>query len=107
MIGSKKLIAIVRKWQKIPCIGRRPILLPGTDRGERPPSKGHFVVYTMDERRFLFPLAYLRTNIFQELFRLSEEEFGLPRDGPITLPCDAASMEKVVSLVRRPVPKKL
>ncbi|GLT94485.1 hypothetical protein SLE2022_122230 [Rubroshorea leprosula] len=107
MIGLKKLIAIVRKWQKIPCTRRRPILLPGRYRGERPPSKGHFVVYTMDERRFLFPLAYLRTNIFLELFRLSEEEFGLPRDGPITLPCDAASMEKVVSLVRRPVPKKL
>ncbi|GLT74412.1 hypothetical protein SLA2020_462130 [Shorea laevis] len=99
MIGLKKLIAIARKWQKIACIGRRPTLLSGTYRGKPPPSKGHFVVYTMDKRRFVFPLGYLRTNIFQELFRLSEEEFGLPRDGPITLPCDAASMEKVVSLV--------
>ncbi|KAK6277878.1 hypothetical protein POUND7_018201, partial [Theobroma cacao] len=29
-----------------------------------------------------------------ELLRLSKEEFGLPRDGPITLPCYAAVLEK-------------
>nr|DAD41767.1 TPA_asm: hypothetical protein HUJ06_016090 [Nelumbo nucifera] len=46
-------------------------------------------------------------NIFRELFRMSEEEFGLPRNGPITLPCDAAFMEYVVSLVQGHASKDL
>jgi hypothetical protein len=29
---------------------------------------------------------------------MSEEEFGPPGDGPITLPCNAVFMEHVVSL---------
>ncbi|KAI6677517.1 hypothetical protein NL676_038313, partial [Syzygium grande] len=46
-------------------------------------------------------------NIFQELFKSSEEEFGLSRDGPITVPCDAASMEYIVSLDRRSIAKEI
>lgn len=34
---------------------------------------------------------------------MSEEEFGLPRDGPITLPCEAAFVEYALSLIRRHV----
>ncbi|URE08633.1 Auxin responsive protein [Musa troglodytarum] len=45
--------------------------------------------------------AYLKSNIFQELLRMSEEEFGVPvGDRPITLPCDAAFMEHVVASLR-------
>ncbi|KAK6778092.1 hypothetical protein RDI58_024810 [Solanum bulbocastanum] len=34
---------------------------------------------------------------------MSEEEFGLPCDGPITLPCDAILMNYIVSLIERGV----
>ncbi|XP_039127700.1 auxin-responsive protein SAUR36-like [Dioscorea cayenensis subsp. rotundata] len=70
-------------------------------------EKGHFNVYTSEGKRFMVPLAYLDNNIFKELLRISEEEFGLPGDGPITLPCDAASMEYVLSLLRRGVSKEM
>lgn len=60
--------------------------------------KGHFAVYTKEGRRFVVPIAYLKSSIFMELFRWSEEEFGLPAaDRPITLPCDGAFMEQVVA----------
>lgn len=64
-------------------------------------EKGHFVAYTVDHIRFMMPLSYLHNWILQELFRMSEEEFGLPSEGPIILPCDAAFMESVVSLIQR------
>ena len=38
---------------------------------------------------------------------MSEEEFGLPGDGPITLPFDAATMEYMVSMVGRHVSEEL
>ncbi|KAM0945334.1 putative small auxin-up RNA [Dioscorea sansibarensis] len=66
-------------------------------------EKGHFFVYTSEEKRFMVPLSYLTNNIFRELLKISEEEFGLPGDGPITLPYDAASMEYVLSMLRRGV----
>ena len=50
-------------------------------------DKGHFVVYTTDKRRFVVPLMYLNNEIFRELLKMSEDEFELPNDGPITLPC--------------------
>lgn len=34
---------------------------------------------------------------------MSEEEFGLPADGPIKLPCEAAFMEYIVYLIQRHV----
>ncbi|MCD9559575.1 hypothetical protein HAX54_017625 [Datura stramonium] len=51
-------------------------------------EKGHFVVYTTDQARFSIPLAYLLNEIIRQLLNMSEEEFGLPSGGPITLPCD-------------------
>lgn len=70
-------------------------------------EKGHFVVYTTDEKRFVFPLIYLNNNIFLELLKLSEEEFGLSSDGPITLPCDAVFMDKIASFIQQGVSKGL
>ncbi|XVF35866.1 hypothetical protein REPUB_Repub19eG0008300 [Reevesia pubescens] len=86
-------------------IGRKTISLPSIN--HKLARAGHFIVNSLDNRRFVVPLAYLYTNIFRELFRLSEEEFGLPRDGPITLPCNAAVLEYVISLVQRHVSEKL
>ncbi|TXG64978.1 hypothetical protein EZV62_011972 [Acer yangbiense] len=63
-------------------------------------EKGHFVIYTFDRKRFVIPLAYLSNDIFRELLKLSEEEFGLLSDEPITLPCEAAFMTFIVSLIK-------
>ncbi|KAM0945347.1 putative small auxin-up RNA [Dioscorea sansibarensis] len=70
-------------------------------------EKGHFFVYTSEGKRYMVPLAYLDNNIFKELLKISEEEFGLPSDGPITLPCDAASMEYVLFMLRRGVSEEM
>ncbi|KAF7829499.1 auxin-responsive protein SAUR64-like [Senna tora] len=63
-------------------------------------DKGHFVVYSIDKVRFVIPLSYLRTDLFKELFRLSEQEFGLPTDAPITFPCDASFLQYLLSLLQ-------
>ncbi|KAH7692291.1 Small auxin-up RNA protein [Dioscorea alata] len=70
-------------------------------------EKGHFFVYTSEGKGFMVPLAYLTNNIFKELLKISKEEFGLPGDGPISLPCDAASMEYMLSMLRRGVSQEV
>ncbi|XP_052194374.1 auxin-responsive protein SAUR68-like [Diospyros lotus] len=114
MINTKKLIKMARKWQRVAAIRRRIISIPrakgDVSSGCSSPSvadRGHFVVYTADQRRFAFPIAYLNHEIIRGLLELSEEEFGLPSDGPITLPCDAAFMEYVVSLIPRRTSKEM
>ncbi|XP_039126753.1 auxin-responsive protein SAUR68-like [Dioscorea cayenensis subsp. rotundata] len=105
---------MARKLMKVPSI-KRMISSPRADKlydfSECSTScvaeKGHFFVYTSDGKRFMISLAYLTNNIFKELLRISEEEFGLPCDGPITLPCDAAFMEYVLSLLGRGVSKEI
>uniref|UniRef100_A0A453LIF9 Auxin-responsive protein SAUR36 n=1 Tax=Aegilops tauschii subsp. strangulata TaxID=200361 RepID=A0A453LIF9_AEGTS len=66
-------------------------------------GKGHFVVYTTDGARFEVPLVFLGTTVFDELLRMSPEEFGFTGvDGDrITLPCDASMMEYALCLLRR------
>ncbi|RXH80995.1 hypothetical protein DVH24_004909 [Malus domestica] len=59
-------------------------------------EKGNFVVYTIDKRRFVLPLSYLSNHIFQELFKISEEEFGLSSSEPITLPYPPLDTEKAL-----------
>ncbi|KAF8410333.1 hypothetical protein HHK36_002860 [Tetracentron sinense] len=114
MINPKRLIQMARKWQKVAAVGKKRILpsrnngnVDADDRNKLVADKGHFVVYTTDRRRFVIPLEYLNKDIFIELLKMSEEEFGLPSDGPITLPCDALLMEYIVSLVQRRVSKDL
>ncbi|KAK3193344.1 hypothetical protein Dsin_024654 [Dipteronia sinensis] len=107
MISPKKLIKLARKWQRVAALRRKSISLPGLNTPSAVADKGHFVVYTADQRRFVLPISYLRNQIFQELLRMSKEEFGLPVNGPITLPCDAVFMEYVVSLIQRCVDKHL
>ncbi|KAK9129306.1 hypothetical protein Sjap_009793 [Stephania japonica] len=115
MIEAKKLMKMARKWQKAAAIGRiRRISLRRSNSkhakgrcGEVVADKGHFVVYTIDKKRFVIPLKFLSSDIFKELFRMSAEEFGLPGNGPITLPCDSVFMEYVVWLVRGHVSKDL
>lgn len=83
MIHPKKLIEMARRWHK------------------KITDKGHFVVYTIDGERFMIPLSYLNSKIFEELLKMSEDEFGLSNDGPIVLPCDASLVKHMISLMRR------
>ncbi|XP_031383013.1 auxin-responsive protein SAUR68-like [Punica granatum] len=111
MISRKKLTAVARKWQKMAASSRKIVSPPNAhgDSSDTPfvADKGHFVVYTSDRRRFMVPLSYLYNDIFQELFKMSEDEFGHSCDGPITVSCNAAAMEYVVSLVQRGLTKDL
>ncbi|KAJ6734384.1 BINDING PROTEIN putative-RELATED [Salix purpurea] len=108
MISAKKLIKLARKWQKLAAIGRKRITLPHpferTDARSCSISstteKGHFVVYSIDQKRFLLPLKYLNSNIVRDLLKIAEEEFGLPGDGPLTLPCDSDLLKYVFSLIK-------
>lgn len=93
------LLSMTRKWQKIAAVGRKRIASVV--------DKGCFVVYTMDKRRFVIPLVFLDNCIFRELFKMSEEEFGLPSDGPIILLCDSVVMNYIVSLVKRGLAKDM
>ena len=107
MISPKKIIKMARKWQRIAALGRKRISSSITNINVDEEScstsvanKGHFVVYTADQRRFMIPLVYLSNNIFRELFKMSEEDFELPSNGPITLPCDLVFMEYIIPLIQ-------
>ncbi|OMO91991.1 Auxin responsive SAUR protein [Corchorus olitorius] len=116
MISTKKLIELARKWQKLAAIKRKRIDFSRKTEDVETDScstsqiveKGHFVVYSADEKRFVLPLEYLKNEIVMELFNLAEEEFGLPSNGQlITLPCDAALMEYVIGLIKRKASKEV
>ncbi|KAG6761726.1 hypothetical protein POTOM_034959 [Populus tomentosa] len=115
MINLMRLVKFAKKWKKLAAPERKRISIPSsgedenTNNNDRLPvaNKGHFVVYTVDQRRFEFPISYLNNNIFRELLAMSEEEFGLPRNGPITLLCDAMFMKYAASLMQRNVDKDM
>lgn len=115
MISTKKLIQMARKWQKAAAAGRKRISLRRTNSGatlgnkskSSCAEKGHFVVYTSDNRRFAISLSYLGNGVIRELFRMSEEEFGIPNSGPNRLPIDASSMEYIISLIGNGLAKDL
>lgn len=97
MITSNNFIQMARKWQKQQ---KKGILRTKAE-------KGHFVVYSMDNSRFVVPLVYLKNNIFRELFKLAEEEFGLSSKVPLTLPCDSTVLKYVIRLIQRNVAKDM
>ncbi|MQM16872.1 hypothetical protein Taro_049833 [Colocasia esculenta] len=111
MISSKKLAQTARKWLRAAAAGRKRIAFHSKDAATAadagastttaPARKGHFVVYSCDGRRFEVPLALLKSDVFGELLRMSEEVFGLAGDGAITLPWDATFVGSVVSCLRR------
>ena len=115
MISPKKLIRMARKWQKMAALARKRISLQRINKGVNEDccstssvaDKGHFVVYSSDRKRFVIPLAYLNSEIFRELFQMSEEEFGIQSAGPIILPCDSVFLDYVISFIQRGVAKEL
>ncbi|KAK3037720.1 hypothetical protein RJ639_031091 [Escallonia herrerae] len=115
MISTKTLLKMVRKWQNLVVIRRRRISWPKTNadvevdciRAPFMADIGHFVVYSDDGRRFVIPLVYLNNEVLRQLLKMSEEEFGIPGDGPITLPCDALLMEYIISMIVKGVAEDL
>ncbi|XP_060185101.1 auxin-responsive protein SAUR68-like [Lycium barbarum] len=111
MISAKGLIKRARKWQKFAAKQRNGISFPRTNYHDAEScstsssivGKGNFVVYTTDQKRFVVPLAYLQHKVIRQMLHMSEEEFGLPSNGPITLPCDALFMNYIISLIKRGV----
>lgn len=111
IISTKKLLKLARTWQNRAASKRKRIALPQTD-GDADTSscstslvaeKGHFVVYSADQKRFLLPLDYLNNEMIKELFDMAEEEFGLQSQGPLTLPCDKELMEYAIALIKNKV----
>ncbi|KMT01296.1 hypothetical protein BVRB_9g213120 [Beta vulgaris subsp. vulgaris] len=102
MISTKKLIKMARKWQKKAAASRKRVSWPKSVANE-----GHFVVYTTDGKRFIIPLIYLKSEIFIELLKIAEEEFGVPSSGRIMVPCDSNFMEYVISMIQRHVTEDL
>nr|GMC80535.1 auxin-responsive protein SAUR68-like [Ipomoea batatas] len=113
MISSKKLIKLAKRWQKFAAIRRKSISFSRQNDDADSCStssavtKGHFAIYTADQKRFIVPLSYLENEIIRQLLNMSEEEFGIPNDGPITLPCDAAFLDYIISLLSRGLSKEL
>ncbi|PKU64504.1 Indole-3-acetic acid-induced protein ARG7 [Dendrobium catenatum] len=99
MVSSKRIMEMAKKCRKVASFGKRSLLSTTNDREIA--SKGHIFVYSVDGQRFMIPLTHLRESIFRELFRMSEDEFGLQSDGPIVLPCDAPTMEYILSFLCR------
>ncbi|KAL9238440.1 hypothetical protein vseg_012859 [Gypsophila vaccaria] len=93
---------MAKKWQRIAVASRKRVSWP------RPVTdRGHFVVYTTDGKRFMIPLTCLKGEIFRELFRMAEEEFGIAASRPITLPCDSSFMEYAISMIQKHVSEDL
>ncbi|CAA3005090.1 auxin-responsive SAUR68-like [Olea europaea subsp. europaea] len=117
MISSRKLIKMARKWQRLAAMGRKQLTVPGKNEYEEASTgshssnslakKGQFIVYTDDKKRYAFPITYLNNYILRELLIMSEEEFGLPSHGPITLPCDAVFMDYAISLIQKKASKEV
>ncbi|KAK4360020.1 hypothetical protein RND71_022257 [Anisodus tanguticus] len=88
MAMPKKLIKMTRRWQKFAAKQRKRISFPRngintyscSTSSSSVVEKGHFV-----SKALHYSLAYLENEIIRELLNISEEEFGLPSGGPITL----------------------
>ncbi|KAF8027690.1 hypothetical protein BT93_E0567 [Corymbia citriodora subsp. variegata] len=99
---------MARMWEKLATSHRRRISDPGVTmeiNSTSAPEKGHLVIYMTDGGRFTIPLQCIHSTIFEELLKMSKEEFTLSGDSSTTVPCDAASMEYTVSLVHRCIAK--
>ncbi|ESQ33924.1 hypothetical protein EUTSA_v10009068mg [Eutrema salsugineum] len=103
MMNTKKLMKMARKWQQRAALSRKRISFHRSSTSSKSTAveKGCFVVYTADKIRFAFPISYLSNYVFQELLEIAEEEFGLPTEGPITLPVDSVFLEYLIRLIER------
>ncbi|KAK8582615.1 hypothetical protein V6N13_069388 [Hibiscus sabdariffa] len=75
MVSTKKLIKMARMWKKIDAIGRKRITSPRSSTGRETANpdcsnnssivdKGHFVVSTLDKKRFCNSLGTSKEQYF-------------------------------------------
>ncbi|KAF9684551.1 hypothetical protein SADUNF_Sadunf04G0129800 [Salix dunnii] len=101
MISLEKVIRNARKWQKIVAVRIKIISYSRiTGKMSVDDNDPSFVAEKGHWKRFAVPLAYLGNEIFHELFKMSEEVFGISCDRPITLPdyehaCKTCSSSKL------------
>ncbi|XP_076942180.1 auxin-responsive protein SAUR62-like [Bidens hawaiensis] len=95
VMAPKRIMKTVRKWRI------KGLRSDWNKRNDSETYKGHFVVYANDQIRFVMPLHYLNNTVFLELLRISEDEFGLPKNGPITISCDSILMNYLVNVLER------
>ncbi|CAH2034334.1 unnamed protein product [Thlaspi arvense] len=103
MMNTRKLMKMAKKWQQRAALHRKRISFQRSSAAtcSTAAEKGCFVVYTTDQIRLAFPISYLSNSVFQELLKISEEEFGLSTGGPITLPFDSIFLEYLIKLIER------
>ncbi|KAG2269881.1 hypothetical protein Bca52824_064436 [Brassica carinata] len=78
IMNTKKLIKMVKKWQQRAALHRKRISFQRSNSG-----------------------GSSSTSLDKVLLKISEEEFGLPTEGPITLPFDSVFLEYLIKLVQR------
>ncbi|WCJ18866.1 SAUR-like auxin-responsive protein family [Euphorbia peplus] len=103
MIITKSFHKTARKWLQLSNSNKNSY----SSKDSCAASRGHFVVYSSEWKRFVIPLSYLNYQIFQKLFQMSEEEFGWPSEGPIRLPCDSLYIDYVVRNIQKGLEKNL
>ncbi|KAG2318947.1 hypothetical protein Bca52824_012160 [Brassica carinata] len=103
MVNTKKLLKMTKKWQQRAALHRKRISFQRSSITTNTPAaeKGCFVVYTVDKARCSFPVSLLSNSVFQEMLKISEEEFGLQAGGPIRLPFDSVFLEYLIKLIER------
>lgn len=59
--------------------------------------EGCLAVYVgPDMRRFVIQASFLYNQVFRELLRRSEEEYGFETEGGLRIPCEAGDFEKLL-----------
>ncbi|GAA0176399.1 hypothetical protein LIER_29401 [Lithospermum erythrorhizon] len=115
MVNSKKLLKMARKLQRCESSEKKIISLSKvsetvyedccttttTTTTSMKTDRGQFVVYSYDRQRFTIPLHFLNNEIFVQLLNISEEEYGLSRDGPIVLPINSELLSYIISVIKK------
>ncbi|KAK1592573.1 hypothetical protein Q3G72_027278 [Acer saccharum] len=97
-----------KRLDELPAAKHRRISYPGTDESLDGSAAdiGHLCTRPT-RQRFMVPLECLSRTLFIELLRITQEEYGLPSHGAITVPCDSTMFEYVVPLVGKWIPEEL
>ncbi|XP_073121001.1 auxin-induced protein 6B-like [Henckelia pumila] len=81
---------ILRRWQK------NTATVAGRTPSDVPP--GHVAVKVGSScKRFIVQATYLNQPGFKRLLAQAEEEYGFANIGPLSIPCDEAAFEEIIS----------
>lgn len=101
MISLKKVIRNARRWQKIAAVRIKRISCSRiTGKMKVDDNNPSFVERALEAFCDTISVSGQR-NLSRALQDVSEEEFGVSSDRPITLPCDCEYMDYILSLSQR------